>query len=65
MIGASRRTHCLCTGRALRREITRHQPERTIGHVVGHEPDVHQSIDVGGAAAPLQVERDDLVALRQ
>ena len=33
--------------------------------VVGHEPDVDRPIDVGGAAVPLEVDRDDLVALGQ
>ena len=33
--------------------------------VVGHEPDVDRPIDVGGAPVPLEVDRDDLVALRQ
>ena len=33
--------------------------------VVGHEPDVDRPIDVCGAAVPLEVDRDDLVALGQ
>ena len=33
--------------------------------VVGHEPDVDRPIDVRGAAVPLEVDRDDLVALGQ
>ena len=35
------------------------------GDVVGHQPDVDRSIDVGGAAVALQVDGDDLVALRE
>jgi hypothetical protein len=33
--------------------------------VIGHEPDVERPVDVGGPAVPLQVDGDDLVALRQ
>ena len=33
--------------------------------VVGHQPHVDRSVDVGGAAVPLQVDGDDLVALGQ
>ena len=33
--------------------------------VVGHEPDVDRPIDVGGAAVPLEIDRDDPVALGQ
>ena len=33
--------------------------------VVGHEPDVDRPIDVRRAPVPLEVDRDDLVALRQ
>ena len=33
--------------------------------VVGHEPDVDRPIDVGGPAVALEVDRDDLVVLRQ
>jgi len=35
------------------------------GDVIGHEPDVDRSIDVGSAAVPLQVDGDDLVTLGQ
>ena len=33
--------------------------------VVRHEPDIDRSIDIGGAAVPLEVDRDDPVALGQ
>src|SRR5207244_13313406 len=33
--------------------------------VAGHEPDVDRSIDVSGAAMSLEVDGDDLVALRE
>jgi hypothetical protein len=33
--------------------------------VIGHEPDVDRPVDVGRPAVPLQVDRDDLVALGQ
>jgi hypothetical protein len=33
--------------------------------VIGHQPDVDRTIDVGSAAVPLQVNGNDLVALRQ
>jgi hypothetical protein len=35
------------------------------GDVIGHEPDVKRSVDVGGAAVALQVDDDDLVAFGQ
>jgi len=33
--------------------------------VIGHEPDIERSVDVGGAAVALQVHGDDLVAFGQ
>jgi hypothetical protein len=33
--------------------------------VIGHEPHVERSVDVGGAAVALEVDDDDLVALGQ
>jgi len=67
-------------GRVLRRCVERHPSAERVAHevrpvqpevvdecgdVVGHEPDVERSVDVGRAAVPLQVDGDDLVPLRQ
>ena len=33
--------------------------------VIGHEPDIKRSVDVGGAAVALEVDGDDLVVFGQ
>ncbi|HET6918042.1 MAG TPA: hypothetical protein VFI46_01110 [Jiangellaceae bacterium] len=67
-------------GWVLRRCVQRHPTAERVTHqvrlvepevggerrdVIGHQPHVNRSIDVCGAAVPLQVDGDDLVALRQ
>jgi hypothetical protein len=67
-------------GRVLGRGVERHPAAEGVAHqvrgvqpevvdergdVIGHEPDVERSVDVGGAAVALQVDDDDLAAFGQ
>jgi hypothetical protein len=55
------------TAERVAHEVRPDQPEVVgqSGDVVGHEADVNRPIDIGSPAMPLQVNRYDLVALRQ